>query len=286
MLRLEAPAKINLVLEVLNKREDGYHDVRTILQAVSLCDTFEFRNNSALKIKCNMEGWDAEESLVSRAVRILREESGCTLGADIRIKKEIPLMSGLGGDSSGAAATLMGLNKLWGLHIARWNLLELAAELGSDVPFFIYGGTALGEGRGEVVTPLPSFIKRWVVLLVPSIKSELGKTGSAYKKLKVPKYTKGERADEFLSLITTGRDLPDSIFYNVFETVAYDIYKELDMHRWVFLEAGAHQVAVSGSGPALYSIFKDEKQAEKVYKKLISQGFKAFLTQTRGITKA
>lgn len=285
MLKLETPAKINLILEVLSKREDGYHNVRTILQAIDLCDTFEFREDSALKVSCNMEGWQAEESLIPKAARLLQEATGCKLGADIRIKKKIPLMSGLGGDSSDAAVTLLGLNILWDLHLPRWHLLELAAELGSDVPFFIYGGTALGEGRGEVVTPLPSFLKRWVVLLIPKIKNELGKTSTAYKKLKVPDYTNGDRTDEFLSRITKGKDLPDSIFHNVFETVAYSIYKELDMHRWVFLEAGAHQVAVSGSGPTLYSIFKDKAQAEKVYKKLEAGGFNTFLVQTRGINR-
>ncbi|GAI41543.1 unnamed protein product, partial [marine sediment metagenome] len=169
MLTVKAPAKVNLTLEVLGKRPDGYHEIRSVIQTINLCDSLRFRLNDKLQFGSDNPDFVVEESLVSRAAALLRQTTGCSKGARIEIGKRIPLASGLGGDSSDAAAILRGLNKLWRLGLSSAELLELAPRLGSDVAFFLYGGMALVEGRGERVTPLPPLPHRWVVLLMPPV---------------------------------------------------------------------------------------------------------------------
>ena len=141
MLTVPAPAKLNLTLEVLARRPDGYHEIRSVFQTISLGDTLHFQPGREIIFKSSLPGWTPEKSLIARAASLLKETSGCPQGVTIEVDNRIPLVSGLGGDSSDAAATLRGLNKLWELGLSREKLLELAAKLGSDVPFFLYGGT-------------------------------------------------------------------------------------------------------------------------------------------------
>ncbi len=148
MSTLQAPAKLNLTLEVLAKRRDGFHEIRSVIQTINLCDSLRFQLSQNIEFNSDQSDWVSEESLVSKAASLLQEVTGCGKGATIEVSKRIPLLSGLGGDSSDAAATLCGLNKLWGLGLSQDKLLELATRLGSDVAFFLYGGTALVEGRG------------------------------------------------------------------------------------------------------------------------------------------
>ena len=155
MITISAPAKINLTLEVLSQRADGYHEIRSVIQAISLCDRLSFEPADGLGFRSDSAEWVAEKSLVSKVAAWLKKESGTAKGTIISVKKRIPLLAGLGGDSSDAAATLRGLNQLWGLGLTLEQLIPLARQLGSDVAFFLYGGTALVEGRGEIVTPLP-----------------------------------------------------------------------------------------------------------------------------------
>lgn len=280
MLKVTAPAKLNLTLEVLGKRPDGFHDIRSVVQAISLSDSLSFRLSRRVEIICSEPGWTAEVSLVSKAVSLLQETSRCSKGVVIRLRKRVPLLSGLGGDSSDAAATLRGLSRLWGLHLPRWTLIELASQLGSDVAFFIFGGTALVEGRGEVVTPLPALPHRWVVLLVPPVARTKGKTGRLYGGLKVGRFTEGQISDRLVDLIINGRDVASADFFNVFDGIADDNFKGLDKYRWHFLEAGARKVRLAGSGPTLFSLLTDKTQAEKIYRNLAQKGLKAYLAET------
>ena len=128
MLTVLAPAKVNLTLEVLGKRPDGFHEIRSVLQAVNLCDRLDFSPGRGINVTCDMPGWSLEESLVHRAVALMREAAGTSRGVDIKIEKRIPLMSGLGGDSSDAAAVLRGLNTLWELNLPQERLLGMAAQ--------------------------------------------------------------------------------------------------------------------------------------------------------------
>jgi 4-diphosphocytidyl-2-C-methyl-D-erythritol kinase len=189
-------------------------------------------------------------------------------------------MSGLGGDSSDAAAVLRGLNELWELHLPLWQLAEVAARLGSDVTFFLYGGTALAEGRGEVVTPLPALPHSWLVLLLPPVERKRGKTERLYDSLQEDRFTEGQISDKLLDIIINRNELTPSSFYNIFESVADQGFKDLERYRWHFLESGAHRIRLAGSGPTFFSLLKDKVEAEKIYKKLLKKGFKAYLAET------
>jgi len=169
-LRVRTPAKVNLFLEVVGRRPDGYHEIATLMATVSLFDTLEFTPDMAggLTLLCDYPGLSTgPDNLVLRAARLLRERTGCTLGAEIRLNKRIPLAAGLAGGSSDAAAALEGLNRLWRLRLSALELASLAAELGSDIPFFFVGPAAWCTGRGEVIEPLRLGRALDLVLVVP-----------------------------------------------------------------------------------------------------------------------
>jgi 4-diphosphocytidyl-2-C-methyl-D-erythritol kinase len=280
MVTVQAPAKINLTLEVLSKRPDGFHEVRSVVQTINLYDRLDFQPGKKLVVRCDHNGWLVEESLVPRAASLLRETSGYSKGATIEITKKIPLLSGLGGDSSDAAAILIGLNRLWGLAYSLGELAGIALQLGSDVAFFLFGGTALAQGRGELVCPLPPLAKMCVVLLMPAIPRFAGKTGRLYASLNKSHYTDGHMTEELVALLTKGGDVAPENLFNVFDSVADSNFDKLDDYRQWFIKAGADSVHLAGSGPALLTLLKDKAQAEKIYKKLAGQGLEAYLTET------
>jgi 4-diphosphocytidyl-2-C-methyl-D-erythritol kinase len=284
-MHLKAPAKVNLTLEVLRRRGDGYHEIRSIIQAIGLYDEIEIRESGKLEVFCDTPGWRADLSVATRAAQMMQEMASGR-GAVIEVKKRIPLMSGLGGDSSDAAAVLRGLNELWGIHLSKWQLAEVAARLGSDVTFFLYGGTALAEGRGEVVSPLPALPHHWVVVLLPPVEREPGKTGRLYQSLDENRFTEGQISDKLLDIITSGGNVTPADLYNIFESVVDLGYEYLERHRWHFLESGASRIRLAGSGPALFGLFKGEQKARDIYTSLEDKGFEAYLAETlRGVEK-
>ncbi len=280
MLTILAPAKINLTLEVLAERPDGYHEIRSLIQTINLCDRLRFRLSHDIKLVCDNPSFVGEESLVSRATVLLQQATGCSKGATIEISKRIPLSSGLGGDSSGAAATLRGLNKLWGLGLSPAELASLALRLGSDVPFFLYGGTALVEGRGEKITPLPPLPHRWVVLMIPDMPRLPEKTKRLYARLKINHYTDGQITEKFIKALKGGREIKPSLLFNTFENVAFDQFPGLKVYKEHFLKLGAPDVHLAGSGPALFTMIKDKAEAEKLYGYLQKQNVECYLATT------
>ncbi len=283
MLTVLAPAKLNLTLEVLAKRPDGFHEIRSVVQSINLYDSLHFQLSENIEFSCADSSWIPEVSLVSKAVSLLQKTTGCSKGVKIDVDKRIPLVSGLSGDSSDAAAVLLGLNKLWGLGLSAPELVELAPQLGSDVAFFLYGGTALLEGRGEMITPLPSFPHMWTVLMLPPVPRGLGKTGQLYAGVNPSLYTRGEATDRMVAWLV-GRDLEEGRlidgFFNVLDDIAFDNFAGLRGYQEQFLKAGANQVHLAGSGPALFTLVKDEVHAEKIYRHLQRQGLESYLTDT------
>lgn len=283
MLTILAPAKLNLTLEVLAERPDGFHEIRSVAQTINLCDSLRFRLSEDIKFDCADPRWIPETSLVSRAVSLLQRTTGCSQGVTIEVDKRIPLISGLSGDSSDAAAVLLGLNKLWGLGLSLPQLVELASQLGSDVAFFLYGGTALLKGRGEVVTPLPPFPHMMVVLMLPPVPRVPGKTGRLYTSLPSSYYTRGEITDRLVASLTgeglKGEGLADRVF-NVLADVALDNFAGLGQYREQFLKAGAEEVYLAGSGPALFALTEDKAQVERIYQNLRQQGLESYLAET------
>ena len=278
MLTVKAPAKINLTLEVLGKRPDGFHEIRSVIQAIDLCDNLGFSLSDKFEVSSDTPDFDAEKSLVSTAAALLQRFKGCSQGARIEVEKHIPFSSGLGGDSSDAAAVLLGLNQLWPPELKPANLLELAKRLGSDVPFFLHGGTALVEGRGEKIAPLPSLPHSWVVLLVPP--SEVAeKTKQLYDRLKPSHYSGGEITDVVVAGLTKGTVSPSMVF-NTFENVAYGFFPKLKVYKEHFLKLGAENVHLAGSGPTLFSMLEDKAPAEELYQRCKDQGLKCYLAAT------
>jgi 4-diphosphocytidyl-2-C-methyl-D-erythritol kinase len=282
MLTLLAPAKVNLTLEVLAKRPDGYHELRSVVQTVSLCDKlhFEVGAEDKIEIHCADPGWALELSLVSKAVSLLREAAGCSKGVRLTLEKNIPLLAGLGGESSAAAAVLIGLNRLWGSGLPREELLDLAARLGSDVSFFLYGGTARLGGRGEVVTPLSPPAKTWLVLLLPPLSRRPGKTGRLYGALGLEHFTDGRITERLADRLSHGREIEPDLLFNVFDGVAGECFTGLDSYRAQFIRAGVGTVHLAGSGPGLYALTKDKTAAEKLCQALKRQNMEAYLVQT------
>ena len=282
MLTIQAPAKINLTLEVLSRKQNGFHEIRSVIQTIDLCDTLKFSESQEVIIRCDMEGWLPERSLIQKAANLLRNDTGCQQGINIELTKRIPLVSGLGGDSSAAAATLRGLNAAWELGLPPMEMESYARRLGSDVTYFLYRGTALLQGQGELVAPLPPLPPMLAVLLVPPLPRTYGKTGRLYASLESAHFTGGQATEELLSRLTSGQVTAESLpLFNVFDSIADRVYTGLTGYREKFIKAGANTIHLAGSGPALYTLLEDKDQAEAIFRHLKEAGLESHLAATR-----
>ena len=285
MLTVYAPAKINLVLEVLGKLND-YHRISSIVQSIDLCDALNFQPDVEICFECD-ELSLKRDNLVTRAATLLKESTRYSMGARIELRKHIPWGVGLGGGSSDAAATLLALNELWALGLSLPELLQLAAELGSDVPFFIHKGTALVEGRGEKVTPLPSLPATCFVLLVPPLPKIPGKTGQVYGRLDTIHFTERQFIQAALSSLWQGNIIDPGLMFNVFEKVVFDFFPGLDKYRKILEEAGAPGVYLAGSGPCLFTFFSERESSygslapqDELFSHLRKQGLECYLASS------
>lgn len=281
MFTIQAPAKLNLTLEVLGRRTDGYHEIRSVIQTISLHDTLRFEACDRLVISADSPEWDAEKSLVSAAVDLLKYNTGTTRGCKIVVSKRIPLVSGLGGESSDAAAALMGLNRLWELSLSHNDLHVIGAKLGSDVPFFLYGGTALVAGRGEKITRLPGLCGTKMLIILPDVPRPAGKTGLLYASLKPEHFTDGDITARLVKIIKSEEKPTDDLFYNVFENVIFAWGAELSVYRSHILKCGAGNIHLAGSGPALFTVVNNEIEAEELGNRLKGQNMKPFEVTAR-----
>jgi 4-diphosphocytidyl-2-C-methyl-D-erythritol kinase len=280
MLKRLAPAKINLVLEVLGKRDDGYHEISSLVQTVDLCDVIIFELASVVSLECSEPSLQTWDNLVVKAAELLREASGFSSGARIKLEKRIPWGSGLGGGSSDAAATLLALNQLWELKLTTVDLVELAAKLGSDVPFFIHGGVALMQGRGEKITPLPDLAPMWYVLLVPPLPKMPNKTQQLYSLLETRRFSDGQLVERAVKSWSRDKQINSSQFYNVFDGMAFGAFPGLEAYWRRFAEAGAEDIHLAGSGPALFTSAHRKAKAEKIYRGLLERGLEAYALST------
>lgn len=275
MLTIYAPAKVNLVLEVLGK-DDDYHRVSSIVQSIDLFDVLHFQLDEGIRFECDVSSLK-HDNLVTRAATLLKESTKCSLGARIELRKHIPWGVGLGGGSSDAAATLLALNQLWGLSLPLSELVRLASRLGSDVPFFIHKGTALIEGKGEKVTPLPSLPSTSFALLVPPVPKVPGKTKQMYSRLRVADFTGGEFVQQAMAALKEGKGIDHGLMFNVFEKIAFDYFPKLDKYRKTMEEAGAPGVYLAGSGPCLFASFSEKEEADELFSRLRKQGLECYL---------
>ena len=254
VVRLEIPAyaKVNFTLEVLGRRGDGYHEIASIMQTVSLHDTVTVDPAEEITLSPALPGVAVEDNLAYRAAVLLAERSGTGQEASIGLDKAIPLASGLGGGSSDAAAVLVGLNRLWGLGMSADDLAGLGAEVGSDVPFFIRGGTAMVSGRGERVRTLPPVDQGWLVLVCPEIPLA-DKTAAMYSRVTPAHYTGGMLTRKLEARIRGGGDVPAEFLYNAFDEIVRETYSGLEEYWGALGSLGAQEIHVAGSGPSLYA---------------------------------
>lgn len=252
MLTLEAHAKINLTLEILGRRDDGYHEITSVIQTISLHDTVSIENSESLELECDIEGLSMQANLAYHAALLLREQGDSNLGAKVVIQKRIPVSAGLGGGSADAAAVLVGLNQHWKLGLSIAELEEIASTLGSDVPFLLTGGAAMLTGRGERVRSLPPVELPWFVLLCPDIEVE-NKTAAMYSNFPATSYTRGALSRKLEARIHGGGDAPSQFFFNAFDEVARDKVSDLSEYWRGFEAVGAREIHVAGSGPTLFT---------------------------------
>jgi len=274
MLTVRAPAKVNLVLEVVGRGPE-YHDICSIAQTIDLCDTLTFAPAPDILFTCS-ESALLQDNLVPRAARLLRERCSISNGARIHLDKRIPWAAGLGGGSSDAAATLLALNRMWGTAVSNEQLVALGAEMGSDVPLFLVGGTVRVEGRGERVRRLPDLAGAHLIILTPRTPASAGKTGFMYGRLRPEMFTTGQFVRAATYSLEQGKRIPEVLMFNVFEKVAGDVFDGLTDDRTLLertTDRGAH---LAGSGPCLYALVDSEEMARKATSQLQELGRRAF----------
>ncbi|MEW6102488.1 MAG: 4-(cytidine 5'-diphospho)-2-C-methyl-D-erythritol kinase [bacterium] len=268
-MEIEAPAKINLSLVIQGKRDDGFHNIKTIFQTISLFDKIKIFPSPALSVSC--QGIPEKENLVYKAAISLLEYANCKKGAKIVIKKHIPISAGMGGGSSNCAECLLALNRFWNLSLSLNELKKIGENLGSDVCFFLEKGTGLGEGRGEKITRLSLIPNCFFLLIFFSFKVS---TREVYQKVRSQK-TK-ERIEKMLLAIKNG-----DIFgiaknlHNCLESVTIRKYPEIGRMKEYLIKEGALNALMSGSGPTVFGIFNKRKDIERIRKNLALSGIKA-----------
>jgi len=284
MITRRAYAKLNLGLEVTGERDDGYHDLVSVMQLVDLHDTLTFAESEddEIRMECDHPVLAAEgrNNLVWRAARLLRETAGISKGSRITLEKSIPLSAGLGGGSSDAAATLRGLAQLWNITLPRREMINLAIMLGSDVPFFLEGPTAMIEGKGELIATLPAPPDGYAVLVCKPYNIDR-KTERLYGSLDRQDMSNGIITRQLAAAIRRGEFPTSSLQYNAFERAAYRVFEGLDEVRQAIIGAGGDDVRLSGTGPTLYVLMpaSQEARARSIYEALGSEGYRVFLTK-------
>ena len=268
---LKSFGKINLGLDVVRRRPDGYHEVRMIMQTVGLCDTLVMKKTAgkAVTMRCDLSFLPTDrKNLVYQEAELMKEKYHISSGITVDLKKRIPVAAGMAGGSSNCAAAIKGMNELFGLNLSKEEMCEIGVLLGADVPYCIWGGTALAEGIGEKLTRIPSIPDCWILIAKPGISVS---TAFAYKNLKLDQL---ERHPDIDGMI---RDLEEqnldgicSKLENVLETVTipkHPIIRELKEH---LLEHGAEGALMSGSGPTVFGIYKEKRTARKALESLRS----------------
>lgn len=280
-MRLKAYGKINLGLDVLRKREDGYHEVKMIMQTVGIFDRLDFEKAPAgeINITTNLSFLPTDQdNLIYKAAKLMMDTYELSDGISIKLDKHIPISAGMAGGSADAAATLVGINNLFHLGASKETLQKLGVKLGADIPYCIMRGTALSEGIGEVLTPLSPMVKCPIIIAKPAVSVS---TKFVYENLHANELTYHPDIDQMVSHINNGNlhGICDCMG-NVLETVTCKHYPIIEDIKKLLVDNGALNSLMSGSGPTVFAIFEDEDTAEKAFKALKKSGLakNSFLT--------
>ena len=265
----KAPAKINLTLDIIGKLDNGYHDLRMIMQTIDLCDELTFQTTTEPGIHLTMnrplpDGCPLEQNLVYRAADLIQQRYQISGGLEIYLDKHIPAAAGLAGGSTDCAATLTALNTLYELQLSQQELCEIGVTLGADVPFCICQGTMLSEGIGEILTPLPPLSPLWVLLIKPDISVSTGYVYGHFDMEQVINHPETERiidAIQHTDAATVAHHLS-----NVLETVTIPAYPVIQEIKEFLLQEDAIGALMSGSGPSTYGLYQDEIRARMAYR--------------------
>jgi 4-diphosphocytidyl-2-C-methyl-D-erythritol kinase len=278
MLYEKAPAKINLTLDVLHKRLDGFHEVEMIMTTVDLADRVWIRptDSGRITIKASERFVPNDrKNLAYQAAELLQRQYGIREGVEITLEKSIPVAAGLAGGSSDAAATLRGLNRLWNLGIGADELATLGAQIGSDVSFCVHGGTALATGRGEIIKNLPAPPNCWVILAKPAISVS---TGDIYGNLDLSTVNHPQTSSMIEALGAGDYDKMCRSVGNVLEGVTMDLHPQVVMLKEQMKKFGADAVLMSGSGPTVFGLVKHESRVPRIY-----NGLKGFCPEVYAV---
>jgi len=274
-MKIKSFAKINLGLEVVKKRKDNYHEIRTLFQTIDLYDVLEFRpaRDGQILLKGDDESipWD-ESNLVFKAVLLLKEQFNLVQGLDVHVTKNIPPGKGLGGGSSNAAMTLYALNKLWGLRLRRQDLMELGKTIGADVPFFLEGGLCLGLERGDKIESLADLIPVPCLLVLPSFSIS---TPSVYGQFQFTLTSRDK--DSKINKFLIDRDLGS--LENRLEETIFSLHPQLRVIKGLFEGLESELSLVSGTGSAVFGLFPERDKAERGLKEL-KKRYPLLLTET------
>ncbi|MFQ5963140.1 MAG: 4-(cytidine 5'-diphospho)-2-C-methyl-D-erythritol kinase [Candidatus Scalinduaceae bacterium] len=279
VISVKAHAKINLFLEILGKRNDGYHEIETVIQEINIADYLWFKEvEKGIKLKCEDKSIPLnEDNLVYKAADLILRECGIKRGVLICLEKKIPVCAGLGGGSSDAAATLKALNMLWEIDLNDVELMELAAELGSDVSFFIKGKTALCEGRGEKVYPIEIKSKLYYLVIFPNIRIS---TTKIYKNLKIGLTKNRKDVNFFLNALgDCGAEKLGSMLFNRLEKTIFRLYPDMFKFKNSLKCFSFCGLLISGSGSSIFGLCYNRNQAEVIKNKIEQSGIgKVFVT--------
>ncbi len=270
-MQVNSYAKINLFLEILGKLPNNYHEVNTVFCSIDLCDSIKYvlTKKPDIKLWSNLEEMESSANLVYRVAEYLQRKYNPGLGIEIDLEKRIPLAAGLGGGSSNASVTLLVLNKLWDLRLSEETLHAIAAEFGSDLNFFLLGGTALGTGRGEQITPMEDLVIDNILLVNPGLRISAGEAYGLVDLTGISPKTFDPKD------MATG--------FNRLEAGIRDKYPAIDRILNDLCDFGALQSLMSGSGSTCYGIFNDEARLSRCQKHMEQQGF--WTAKTRTISK-
>lgn len=274
-------AKINWILQIKGKRDDGFHELFTVFQTVSLHDTLIFSEQEELSLTCNAENIPTDDrNLVIKAGKLLIEKFDVKKGAKIHLEKNIPAPGGLGGGSSNAAVALLGLSKLWGLNIRFGELLDLSKDLGSDVPFFLYGGTAAGIGRGTEIISREDFKESYILIVTPNVDVP---TKNAFALLDAPHLTNSGSKSilQICRYEAQALNLRQSGLINDFENAVFKIEPEIERVKKKLFDLGAKHALMSGSGASVFAVFESIEKFRNAFDALESEkNWRRFKSET------
>lgn len=283
-IKLKAFAKINLWLDCLYKREDGYHEIVSVMQAINLYDDIILKKEKNIVVETNHPLVpDDKRNLAFQAAYLLHTKFPKRIpGVSISIQKKIPVEAGLAGGSTDAAAVLSGMNKLFALNLSQKELLAIGSQLGSDVPFCLAGPTALAEGRGEKLSPLPTCPEIWVVLIKPPFGVS---TGRVYHNLVLGENESKTKLKEYLKALQEGdKEYIIQNVYNILEKSTFQLYPEIQIIKEHLNSLGAPQLLMSGSGPTLLAFFPKKEEALTFAKKVPKNIGEMFIVRTLNST--